>query len=165
MVKENMQKIGRHRYVECGLGNIYVTGFEVLNDMGEKFLYIPRIRTLHNLISAILIKKHGRLTRREFYFLRAVLAVDKQKVSDEIGETLESLERWEKRGIVTRSIDEKFRQLVLRSLPDIKKTANEIESLLAKRNRTLWGRMSRVDIVYTEDDAKTPYKLTGKIAA
>lgn len=82
-----------YHYTECGLSNIYVQGITVGSD---GTIGIPYIIQLHLSIAKAIIQKPTRLNGEEVRFLRTELGMTQTNLSDCLGVTIKTVQRWEK---------------------------------------------------------------------
>lgn len=87
----------RYRYEESGLPNILLFGVPVFScrACNGKFVKIPCVSDLHNVLVNSILLKPASLTGREFRFLRQAAALRPVTCADLIGVTEGSVKTWE----------------------------------------------------------------------
>ena len=94
---ETVCQTGKHRYVESGLDNVFISGIEICKcPCGEEIVNVPAVPELHSLIGLFLVKKKALLTGKEIRFLRKNMGLTGKKLSDYIGVDNATISRWEK---------------------------------------------------------------------
>ena len=86
-----------HRYDECGLPNVHLSGVEVraCRKCGEREVAIPNLEGLHRCIARGLADKPSRLNGPEVRFLRKFLGRSGQDFAALMGVSAETVSRWE----------------------------------------------------------------------
>ena len=84
-----------YHYTECGLPNVYISGVTIASD---GTIGIPNIIALHQSIVKAIIEKNSRLTGEEIKFLRTEIGMTQTQLSDHLGVTIKTVQRWEKNG-------------------------------------------------------------------
>ena len=75
----------KYQYIECGLDNVFISGLEFTDDMGEQCIMIPAINQLHKLIASALLVQEKRLSSEEIYFLRAEMGSSEEEIKGKLG--------------------------------------------------------------------------------
>jgi DNA-binding transcriptional regulator YiaG len=85
-----------HRYVDCGLDNVYLNGgFEVEETPYGKAVSITDLDGLHKSIAQCLISKPQSLTGKEFRFLRTELDLSQETMGELCGVNDRTIRKWE----------------------------------------------------------------------
>lgn len=89
-----------HRYLECGLNNVWISGGfdEIPGPNGERTISIRDLEGLHRCIANCLIKKPAPLTGAEFRFLRNELDLSQSTMGRLCGREERIVREWETRG-------------------------------------------------------------------
>lgn len=87
----------RYHYTECGLDNVWlVNGFTLHETEYGMGVSIVDARSLHEALGCALIKKEGRLTGKEFRFLRGLLGLSQGTLASIHGVTENTISNWER---------------------------------------------------------------------
>ena len=88
---------GSHHYIECGLDKVYLEGVNIAecHQCGEKFISLPRVPELHDLIGLTLIQKKTLLNGKEIRFFRKNLGLSSNKFAKYLSVSNSTLSRWE----------------------------------------------------------------------
>lgn len=107
------------RYRGCGLDGIYLlNGYEVSEEGGETCVAIHDIEGLHEAIGRHLVLHRKALSAREIRFLRNTLGLTQAGLAARLGNTSQSVARWEKGECEIPGASEKLlRAVFLASLP------------------------------------------------
>lgn len=103
-----------YRYTECGLDNVWLeNGYKVHQTPYGTGVSIVDADGLDRAIALCLTKKPGRLTGKEFRFLRSLLGLAQHNLADMVGVTEQSVSLWERTGKVPKQGDAAMRLIVL----------------------------------------------------
>lgn len=106
-----------YHYTESGLNNVWLeNGFNVVDTPYGKAVSIDDADGLHELLAIDLANKTGRLTGKEFRFLRTMLCLSQQNFAAMLGLTEQAASLWERTGKVPKSADATMRMLILEKL-------------------------------------------------
>lgn len=87
----------RYRYGACGLDGIYlVNGYTKEVHDGEEHVTIADVDGLHKAIGRHLVVHRKALAPKEVRFLRNTLGLTQAELADRLGNTSQSVARWEK---------------------------------------------------------------------
>ena len=110
--------IDRYHYKESGLDNVFLKSSvaEFKSDCGQKFVEIPGIERLHDVIAYELLQKKSLLHGQEFRFLRKWVGFTSVKLGQVLGRVSRiTVSRWENgKTPITASTDHLMRLLVIR---------------------------------------------------
>ena len=109
-----------YHYTECGLENVWLSnGYRVKETAYGMAVSVEDVDGLHAVLASHLIQKRGRLTGKEFRFLRLVLRMSQDGLAKMLGVQEQSVSLWERTGKVPKSSD-----MVLRMLAQEKVAGN-----------------------------------------
>lgn len=115
-----------YAYRGCGLDGIFLlNGYEARIHDGEEHVVIRDIDGLHAAIGRYLVLSRKGLSPRELRFLRKTLDFSQSELADKLGNTSQSVARWEKGEIGIPGPAEKFLRayFLARNLSDPKDLA------------------------------------------
>ena len=105
-------------YTQCGLDNVWLeNGYDVKNTPYGKAVAVHDVDGLHALLAAQLAKNPGRLTGKEFRFLRGWLGMTQEALAGLMGVTEGALSLWERKDAVP-SLNEKMLRLMVLARTD-----------------------------------------------
>lgn len=126
-----------HHYTECGLDNVWLSnGYRTKQTGYGAAVAIEDADGLHAALAANLIQKRGRLTGKEFRFLRLVLNLSQNGVAKLQGVQEQSVSLWERTGKVPKANDTLLRMLAQEkvvgnfSVTDLIDRINTVERLV-----------------------------------
>lgn len=91
------QAAAPYRYRACGLDGIYLmNGYTVEMHDGEEHVAVAELEGLHNAIGRHLVTHRKALTPKEIRFLRNTLGLSQAELAMRLGNTSQSVARWEK---------------------------------------------------------------------
>ena len=129
-----------YHYTDSGLNNVWLeNGFNVVDTPYGKGVSIDDADGLHALLATDLTKKPGRLTGKEFRFLRSMLCLSQQSFANMQGVTEQAVSLWERTGKVPKPADAMMRMLLLEKvrgdgkMSEIVKRINTVERLVNQR--------------------------------
>jgi DNA-binding transcriptional regulator YiaG len=103
-----------YHYTESGLDNVWLAnGYRVKETPYGRGVAVADVDDLHAVIARWLVNKPGRLTGKEFRFLRIQLGMAQRNLADMIDVTEQSVSLWERTGKVPKLQDAVLRKLVL----------------------------------------------------
>lgn len=106
-----------YHYTECGLDNVWLeNGYKVHQTPCGKGVAVVDADQLHETLAMCLTRKEGRLTGKEFRFLRTMLLLSQDSLAKMTGVTEGAVSLWERTGKVPKSGDALARLLVLEKL-------------------------------------------------
>ena len=101
-------------YKACGLDNVWLAnGYVIRTTPYGTGVSVHDADSLHKLLAVDVAKKDGRLSRKEFRFLRTMLCLSQKSIADMVGVTEQSVSLWERYGNVPKIQDAVLRNLVL----------------------------------------------------
>lgn len=107
-------KFGMLHYKACGLDNVWLAnGYTVKKTPYGSGVSVNNADGLHNLLAVDVSKKDGRLTRKEFRFLRTILSLSQKSFADMVGVSEQSVSLWERYGNIPKVHDAVLRTLIL----------------------------------------------------
>jgi len=129
-----------YHYTDSGLNNVWLqNGYNVMDTPYGKAVSIDDADGLHQLLAIQLTRKKGRLTGKEFRFLRVLLGLSQQSTGQMQGLTEQAVSLWERTGKVPVAADAILRMLVLEKLigdgkmGDIINRINTVERLVNQK--------------------------------
>lgn len=129
-----------YHYTDCGLINVWLkNGYNVISTPYGKGVSIDDADGLHALIACDLTKKEGRLTGKEFRFLRTMLRLSQKSFADMQGLSEQAVSLWERTGKVPKPADATMRMLALETLEgdgkmsEVIKRINTVERLVNQK--------------------------------
>ena len=90
------QATQRYHYTECGLPDVWIDGWHVEDDAGEKTIRIPNVRSLHRLISKGIVTSVGTLTGPEIRYLRTEMGLTQTQLGELVHRERLTVSRWER---------------------------------------------------------------------
>lgn len=103
-----------YHYVECGLDNVRLrNGFVVKQTPYGEAVAIHDVEGLHLAIGVMLAEKAGKLTGKEFRFLRKELGLSQENLAGILGNTDQAIAKWEKTGKIPLASERLLRGLYL----------------------------------------------------
>ena len=99
-----------YQYTQCGLDNVYISGLQITDDAGDKYIAIPAIQELHDLIAFSLLSETKKLTGDEFYFIRGELGLNMRKLAKLLTAKVADLQQWQQESIVSNELDKKLKK-------------------------------------------------------
>lgn len=129
-----------YHYTECGLDNVWLTnGFTKKKTAYGEGVSISHADELHKLLAGELINKPGRLTGKEFRFLRVMLKLSQAAVAKVQGVSEQNVSLWERHGKVPKANDNLMRIIYMahesntRSLRQVCDRITTVERLVHQR--------------------------------
>lgn len=106
-----------HHYTESGLDNVWLkNGYTVRKTPYGKAVAVVDADALNKLLAVRLTKKEGRLSGKEFRYLRGMLCLSQLNTARMLGVTEGAVSLWERTGKVPSASDTLMRLLVLEKL-------------------------------------------------
>ena len=106
-----------YHYTECGLDNVWLAnGYRVKDTPYGKGVAFADADQLDATIARCLAAKEGRLTGKEFRFLRTLLGLAQHNLADMLNVSDQSVSLWERTGKVPKLEDAVLRKFVLEHL-------------------------------------------------
>ena len=90
------QATKRYHYTECGLPDVWIEGWHVEDDAAEETIRIPKVRSLHRLISKEIVTSAGTLTGPELRYLRAEMGLTQTQLGELVHRERLTVSRWER---------------------------------------------------------------------
>ena len=116
-----------YQYTACGLDNVWLaSGYAVKNTRHGQAVAVNDVVGLHQLIAQTLIDKHGRLTGKEFRFLRTQLGLSQEALGAMLDFSENAVSLWERKDTVPAACDQWLRISVLGKLEGQTKLADAI---------------------------------------
>lgn len=101
-------------YTACGLDNVWLdSGYRIKQTKHGEAVAVNDVDGLHKLIALQLVDKPGRLTGKEFRFLRAQLGLSQEATGQLLGFTENAVSLWERKNAVPVACDKWLRVCVL----------------------------------------------------
>lgn len=126
-----------YHYTECGLDNVWLSnGYKSKRTAYGKAVAVEDVDGLHLVLAANLVEKKGRLTGKEFRFLRLFMCMSQGGVAKLLGVQEQSVSLWERTGKVPKAQDTLLRMLAHEkvdgncSVTDVIERINTVERLL-----------------------------------
>ncbi len=115
------------QYTACGLDNVWLAnGFKVKVTRHGNAVAVNDVDGLHKLIAETLIDKPGRLTGKEFRFLRTQLGLSQEALGAMLDFSENAVSLWERKDTVPATCDQWLRMSVLAKLEGQAKLADAI---------------------------------------
>ncbi len=115
------------QYTACGLDNVWLAnGYKVKATRHGDAVAVNDVDGLHKLIAQTLIEKKGRLTGKEFRFLRTQLGVSQEALGAMLDFSENAVSLWERKDTVPAACDQWLRMCVLVKLEGNAKLADAI---------------------------------------
>jgi DNA-binding transcriptional regulator YiaG len=104
-------------YTACGLDNVWLAnGYTLKPTRHGTAVAVNDVDGLHQLIANTLIDKPGRLTGKEFRFLRTQLGLSQEALGTMLGFSENAVSLWERKDSVPAACDQWLRMSVLAKL-------------------------------------------------
>lgn len=117
-----------YHYTTSGLDNVWLqNGYTVKQTPYGEAVSVVDADALHGMLAICLTKKAGRLTGKEFRFLRTMMCLSQQALASMMGVSEQALSLWERNNRVTQSGDAVVRMLILEKLEGDGKMSKVIE--------------------------------------
>jgi len=105
------------QYTACGLENVWLAnGYKVKTTRYGDAVAVNDVDGLHKLIAQTLIDKPGRLTGKEFRFLRTQLGLSQEALGVMLDFSENAVSLWERKDTVPAACDQWLRMSVLAKL-------------------------------------------------
>ena len=115
------------QYTACGLDNVWLAnGYKVKKTRHGDAVAVNDVDGLHKLIAKTLIEKKGRLTGKEFRFLRTQLGLSQEALGAMLDFSENAVSLWERKDTVPGACDQWLRMSVLAKLEGNAKLADAI---------------------------------------
>jgi putative transcriptional regulator len=86
-----------YRYLECGLDDVWLeNGYRVEQTPYGEAVSIEDVQGLHRLIARRIIEKPGKMSGKEFRFLRTELGMSQKKLGEFLDADAQAIARWER---------------------------------------------------------------------
>lgn len=113
------------QYTACGLDNVWLpNGYQVKATHDGEAVAVNDVDGLHQLIANTLIDKPGRLTGKEFRFLRTQLRLSQEALSTLLDFTENAISLWERKDTAPAACDQWMRLSMLAKLEGNTKLAD-----------------------------------------
>lgn len=104
-------------YTACGLDNVWLAnGYKIKKTRHGEAVAVEDVDGLHRLLTKALIDKHGRLTGKEFRFLRIQLGLSQEALGAMLDFSENAVSLWERKDTVPATCDQWLRMSVLAKL-------------------------------------------------
>ena len=114
-------------YTACGLDNVWLAnGYKLKTTRHGTAVAVNDVDGLHQLIANTLIDKPGRLSGKEFRFLRTQLGLSQEALGVMLGFSENAVSLWERKDSVPAACDQWLRMSVLAKLEGNTKLADAI---------------------------------------
>lgn len=114
-------------YTACGLDNVWLAnGYEVKTTRHGTAVSVSDVDGLHQLLAHTLIEKPGRLSGKEFRFLRTLLGLSQEALGSMLDFSENAVSLWERKDNVPAACDQLLRMLVLAKLKGNTKLADAV---------------------------------------
>lgn len=114
-------------YTACGLDNVWLAnGYQVKTTRHGTAVSVSDVDGLHQLLAKTLIEKPGRLTGKEFRFLRTQLGLSQEALGVLLDFSENAVSLWERKDTVPSACDQWLRMWVLSKLEGNTKLADAI---------------------------------------
>lgn len=114
-------------YTACGLDNVWLAnGYQVKTTRHGTAVSVSDVDGLHQLLAKTLIEKPGRLTGKEFRFLRTQLGLSQEALGVLLDFSENAVSLWERKDTVPSACDKCLRMWVLSKLEGNTKLADAI---------------------------------------
>lgn len=115
------------QYTACGLDNVWlVNGYKVKETRHGHAVSVNDVDDLHKLLTQTLIDKPGRLTGKEFRFLRTQLGLSQEALGALLDFSENAVSLWERKDAVPAACDQWLRMSVLAKLAGNTKLSDAI---------------------------------------
>ena len=105
------------QYTACGLDNVWLAnGYKVKTTRHGNAVAVDDVDGLHRLIAKTLIDKPGRLSGKEFRFLRTQLGLSQEALGAMLDFSENAVSLWERKDAVPAACDQWLRMSVLAKL-------------------------------------------------
>lgn len=128
-----------YHYTECGLDNVWLeNGYTTRKTAYGDGTAVVDVDGLLKALALSLTKKKGRLTGKEFRFLRTCMCLSQERLGKIVGATEGAVSLWERHGKVPKTEDAVMRMLVLDKYAEdgnMEKAlllANDVDRMLSK---------------------------------
>ena len=120
-----------YHYTECGLDNVWLAnGYAVKNTPYGRAVSIEHADALHKLLADQLVEKQGRLTGKEFRFLRVQLRLSQAAMARAHGVSEQNVSLWERHGKVPKANDHLLRIFVMSHRANNKRLRQAIDRMM-----------------------------------
>ena len=115
------------QYTACGLDNVWlVNGYKLKETRHGHAVSVNDVDDLHKLLTQTLIDKPGRLTGKEFRFLRTQLGLSQEALGALLDFSENAVSLWERKDAVPAACDQWLRMSVLAKLAGNTKLSDAI---------------------------------------
>lgn len=138
-------------YTACGLDNVWLaSGFSCKTTRHGEAVSVEDVDGLHRLLALALIDKPGRLSGKEFRFLRVQLGLSQQALGAELDFSENAVSLWERKDTVPAACDRWLRMRLLAQLD----ASTPLTTALA-RTQTLTPQRPQTYVVKTVAGRRT----------
>ena len=117
-------------YTACGLDNVWLeSGYVVKQTRHGEAVAVSDVDGLHQLVALQLLDKPGRLSGKEFRFLRAQLGLSQEALGRLLGFTENAVSLWERKDTVPAACDHLLRMYALAKYAGHTKVSDAIERI------------------------------------
>lgn len=117
-------------YTACGLDNVWLeSGYIVKQTKQGEAVAVNDVDGLHRLIALQLVEKPGRLSGKEFRFLRVQLGLTQEALGLLVDLTENAVSLWERNNAVPAACDQWLRMSVLAKFAGNTKVSDAIERI------------------------------------
>lgn len=119
-----------YHYTESGMDNVWLeNGYTSKKTAYGNAVSVVDADGLHKLLAIRLTEKKGRITGKEFRFLRTMACLSQKSLAQKVGVSEQALSLWERTGKVPVSGDAVIRMLTIESLAGDGKMSKVIERI------------------------------------
>ena len=148
------------QYTACGLDNVWLAnGYKVKATRHGDAVAVNDVDGLHKLIAKTLVEKKGRLTGKEFRFLRTQLGLSQEALAALLDFSENAVSLWERKDTVPAACDQWLRMSVLAKLAGNTKLSDAIARTQAVH------KLIYQKYVVKEVDGKRTVSITRQVAA
>lgn len=145
-----------HRYLECGLDNVVISGVEIVVDEdGDEAVRILAVNDLHRVIAEGIVAHRNAMSGAELRFLRSEMGLTQTELAGLVHRDKQSIGRWERGEIeIDRTAEALIRRLAIEKL----RLGTEVGIDELSRRSLPGTEPQPIRIVRLPDDER-PYRL------
>jgi putative transcriptional regulator len=142
-----------YHYRECGLDDVWLAnGYRVEQTPYGEAVAIEDAQGLHRAIARMIVEKPGKLTGKEFRFLRTELGMSQKKLGEFLGADAQAIARWERGVSDVPGPSDRLIRVLYRECVE----GNAMIRQLVERINSLDEAESRRPVNFTHDDEWRP---------
>jgi DNA-binding transcriptional regulator YiaG len=140
-----------YHYTECGLRNIHLlNGYKLIQTPRGKAVSIKDIDGLHRAIGLFLVTSKKDFSGEEIRFLRHELLKSQKKIAHLLGVSEQSIRRWEKGQIASKSAESLLRLLYREHAHQIRHNKDGKISVMLKHIADLEERNNNDELLFKD---------------